>query len=272
MLAFAVPVLSFTVTGGDFTGSLQPGRPSGDRIETTGGPPPHLASSSTRSEPSGATTPLRARALPLVRFILLGAPPPTSPRPSTPGVSLPSHLRTVGCQLTVRVPSSWFLTTSTVFSEPRFPACCSRSRTWGPPGFTRVDRLPPERGSGSRPGFPPAPPPFEGFPSSTAARIATSSVPSCRSSPPTSEDVGRFTPPLPEDREATTPQDRSVHITPGISSRSAAHPATSGCPGASERAARHPSPGFPDNRCDVRTERWPAVTRDHPLAGPPPRD
>jgi len=72
------------------------------------------------------------------------APPPTSPTPSTsPGPSLdPSEPR---LPASARAPPSWFLTTSTVFSGVRFPACCSRYRTWGSSGCTRVDRRSPKQ-------------------------------------------------------------------------------------------------------------------------------
>jgi len=125
-------VLPFTVTGGSFTVFIRSGRLS------------VLSNRPTASSPFVHWL-CPDRAGPSSREILLSftssacAPLPTSPTPSAdPGPSLdPSEPR---LPASARAPPSWFLTTSTVFSGVRFPAFCSRYRTWGSPGCTRVDR------------------------------------------------------------------------------------------------------------------------------------
>jgi len=107
------------------------------RSSRTGRPPPHLSFTCfARTEQE------RLAALLLSFRPSVCAPLPTSPTPSAdPDPSLdPSEPR---LPASARVPPSWFPTTSTVSSGARFPACCSRYRTWGSPGCTRVDRRQP---------------------------------------------------------------------------------------------------------------------------------
>jgi hypothetical protein len=136
-LDFAAAVLPFAVTGGSSTVSIRSGRlPTLSGRPTASSPLPH-ALCPDRAEATSRT--------PLLSYTSECAPPPTSPRPSAdPGPSLdPSEPR---LPASARVPPSWFPTTSTVSSGARFPACCSRYRTWGSSGFTGVDRHQPRLG------------------------------------------------------------------------------------------------------------------------------
>jgi hypothetical protein len=110
------------------------------RSSRIGRPPPHLSLTRfTRTEqelPGGSSS---------SRTSLRVCPSTDRPHPSAdPGPSLdPSEPR---LPASARVPPSWFPTTSTVSSGARFPACCSRYRTWGSSGFTGVDRHQPRLG------------------------------------------------------------------------------------------------------------------------------
>jgi hypothetical protein len=117
------------------------------RLSRAGRPPPHL--SCTSLEPKREWFLLaRNRAGASCRSPASRHHPPRVPlhrhhrlHPHTRPIAGPSEPR---LPASARVPPSWFPTTSTVFSGVRFPACCSRYRTWGSPGCTGVDRPRPE--------------------------------------------------------------------------------------------------------------------------------
>jgi hypothetical protein len=91
----------------------------------------------------------------------------------------------------VLVPSSWFRTTSTVFSACELRVCCTPQPVEGSPRFMRACRGSPEGGrvQGSVPAVQFAP--SEEFPSSAAGNASLRPLPSCRCRPARRGSAGR---------------------------------------------------------------------------------